>query len=109
MWERQLIFCHMAYIGKKHAPSVLGLGLDLNASSSLDLDSELTDSLDLDLDGEQRVELAVWTKLTQDVMVDLLGPILSIGVMLWKSLKYKQKRLIYGGGGDLVKLSRLYI
>ena len=32
-------------------------------------------------------------------MVDLLRPILSIGVMLWKSLKYKQKRLIYGGGG----------
>ena len=52
--------------------------------SSLDLSPELTDSLDLDfnLDLDQRVEVAVWSKLAHGVMVGLPWPILQIGVML---------------------------
>ena len=33
-------------------------------------------------DGEQRVEVAVWSKLAHDVLVDLLTPISPIGMML---------------------------
>ena len=55
----------------------LGLGEDLDALSPLELHSELTKSLDLDLDldREQLIEVAVWSKLTHDLMVDLLRPI----------------------------------
>ena len=69
---------------RKTWPLGLGLDLDLDTPSLLDLDSEATDSQDLDLDivSEQRVEVAVWSKLAHNVMVDLLRPISPIDAML---------------------------
>ena len=79
------INCHIVYYRRKQAllGLLLVLHLDLDTPSSLNLGSELTDSLDLDLDidREQLAEVAVWSKLARDVMLDLLRPISTSGVM----------------------------
>ena len=70
----------------KEKTRLLDLGLNIEEPSPLKLDSEITDALDLDFDldlgHEQRVEVALLSKIARDIMVDLLRSILPIGMML---------------------------